>query len=75
MTNLPVKGGEEKVIGVERDGHIQIINSNGFLITDLTYSPNYLQGLATTIATLITDARDTGFEQGRKSIRDALGIF
>ena len=74
MTNLPVKGSAERVVGAVYDGQISIENSNGFRIVYVYFNPAYLEGLADTIATLITDARDTGFAQGQKHVRDALGI-
>ena len=74
MTNLPVVGSKERVIGVVRDGQITIENSNGFVIDWVRYNPEHLEGLAIKIAELITDARDTGFAQGQKHIRTALGL-
>ena len=74
MTNLPIKGTKEKVIGVVSEGQITIENSNGFIIDWVRYNPDYLEGLATIIADLITDARDTGFAQGQAHVRAALGL-
>lgn len=74
MVNLPIKGTEERVIGAVFNGQMQIENSNGYVITRIHYNPNYLCGLADTIATLITEARDQGFKQGQAHVRAALGL-
>lgn len=75
MVNLPVKGSYERVCGEYKgNGMIHIVNSNGYIIEQVHFNPDYLEGLATTIAMLITDARDQGFKQGQAHVRAALGL-
>lgn len=75
MNNLPVKGSDERICGtIKGDGIIHIVNSNGYIIDRVHFNPDYLEGLATTIAMLITEARDQGFKQGQAHVRAALGL-
>lgn len=74
MTNLPIKGSEDRIVGVVRNGQIQIENTDGYIIKRVHFNPEYLEGIASTIALLMTEARDAGFRQGQQHVRRALGI-
>lgn len=76
MNNLPVKGTSEQIEGSIRNGSntILLVNSNGYIIQEIHWNPDYLEGLATSIAAVVTEARDQGFKQGQAHVRAALGL-
>lgn len=74
MNNFPVKGSDERISGRALINTIQIENSNGYIIETIRYNPNDMQGLAASIAHLLTEARDIGFKQGQEHVRKALGL-
>lgn len=75
MNNLPVKGSTEYIKGmVMSGGNILLVNSNGYIIKEIHWNINSLEGLAASIASLVTEARDQGFKQGQACVRYSLGL-
>lgn len=75
MTNLPVKGSDERVQATVHEWGIQVENTNGYVIERIPFKAGFShEGLANTIARLITESRDCGFKQGQAHVRTALGL-
>lgn len=68
MNNIPVKGGEDRITCELTARGYRFLNTSGYIISEVDAADVYK------MATLMTYARDRGFEQGRKHVRDALGI-
>jgi hypothetical protein len=81
MINLPSKDSGIEICGsVETDSSGNVTNYriehntlSGWLIINIPANDSH-QIIADNIAAAITEARDAGFEQGRKHVREALGI-
>jgi hypothetical protein len=82
LINVPTKDSDAKIEGTLNNiGDYVILNNDPHNVHKYVMckihcrenvgSPQYL---ADAIASVITQARDAGFEQGRAFIRDALGI-
>jgi hypothetical protein len=77
MKNLPDRNSNADIIGMTEDPKIVILcndpkSIHKYIICEID-APS-LAGKAYQIACAIREARDLGFEQGRKYIRNALGI-
>lgn len=75
-TNLPKRNpdgtlaGEELVCKPDGDGFV--LHNGEWLVCRLDAATP--EGIAKQIAWLVKDAMDTGFEQGRRHVRAALGV-
>lgn len=75
MNNLPDKSVVEPIgMCTVKDGTIQIYNNDGYRITAIHYNPDYLDGLARSIATEIIAARNIGYKQCQQDFRNLIGV-
>lgn len=79
MNNLPTKESQVEVVSKLRKDSIGdpmtyvILDSHDYIITEINITTP--EDIAHQIANAIKEARDIGFEQGRKHIRKALGVI